>query len=143
MSVKRTLYCSVYFRIKYRRSYTFWPSFILSNEGILAKQMGSLEGRAVLQLEDETLADSKHNDRRTSSMDAAPQISVFDTDTDDVSCKCTWKSILRQIHIVLFSKKLNLLIPCGPLAMLVDMLTDHHVSCKTISSPVSSFLKRA
>ncbi|TMW85110.1 hypothetical protein EJD97_023755 [Solanum chilense] len=63
--------------------------------------MGSLEGRAVLQLEDETLADSKHNDRRTSSMDAAPQI-------------------------VLFSKKLNLLIPCGPLAMLVDMLTDHH-----------------
>ncbi|WMV39516.1 hypothetical protein MTR67_032901 [Solanum verrucosum] len=97
--------------------------------------MGSLEGRAVLQLEDENLVDSKHNDRRTSSMDATPQISVFDTDTDDVSCKCMWNSILRQMHIVLFSKKLNLLIPCGPLAMLVDTLTDHHVSCKTVSSP--------
>lgn len=89
-------------------------------------EMGSLEGRAVLQLEDENLVDSKHNDRRTSSMDATPQISVFDTDTDDVSCKCMWNSILRQMHIVLFSKKLNLLIPCGPLAMLVDTLTDHH-----------------
>ncbi|XP_055823744.1 vacuolar cation/proton exchanger 3-like [Solanum dulcamara] len=89
-------------------------------------EMGSLEGRAVLQLEDENRVDSKHNDRRTFSMDATPQISVFNTDTDDISCKCMWNNILRQMHIVLFSKKLNLLIPCGPLAMLVDMLTDHH-----------------
>lgn len=96
--------------------------------------MGSLEGRAVLQLEDENHVDSKHNDRRTSSMDATPQISVFNADTDDISCKCMWNNILRQMHIVLFSKKLNLLIPCGPLAMLVDTLTDHHVSCKL--SPV-------
>lgn len=105
--------------------------------------MGSLEGRAVLQLEDENLVDSKHNDKKTSSMDATPQISVFDADTDGVSCKCIWNSILRQMHIVLFSNKLNLLIPCGPLAMLVDMLTDHHVSCKTISNSVSSILKKA
>lgn len=88
-------------------------------------EMGSLEGRAVLQLEDENL-DSKHNDRRTSSMDATPQISVFDADKDDVSVKCMWNNILQQMHIVLFSKKLNLLIPCGPLAMLVDTLTDHN-----------------
>ncbi|KAK4369104.1 hypothetical protein RND71_012896 [Anisodus tanguticus] len=89
-------------------------------------EMGSLEGRAVLQLEDENLVNSKHNDRRTASMDATPQISVFDANTDDVSCKCMWNNILRQMHIVLFTKKLNLLIPCGPLAMLVDKLTDHH-----------------
>ncbi|XP_009795738.1 vacuolar cation/proton exchanger 3 [Nicotiana tabacum] len=89
-------------------------------------EMGSLEGRAVLQLEDENLVNSKNNDRRTSSMDATPQISVFDADADDVSCKCMWYNLVRQMQIVLFSKKLNMLIPCGPLAILVDELTDHH-----------------
>ncbi|XP_047271451.1 vacuolar cation/proton exchanger 3 isoform X1 [Capsicum annuum] len=89
-------------------------------------EMGSLEGRAVLQLEDENLMDSKQNDKKASSMDATPQISVFDSDTDDVSCRCMWNSLLRQMHIVLFSQKLNLLIPCGLVAMVIDTLSDHN-----------------
>ena len=37
--------------------------------------------------------------------------------------------IYRSIRVVLLSSKLNLLMPFGPLAILVQILTGHHVSC--------------
>ncbi|XP_019248428.1 PREDICTED: vacuolar cation/proton exchanger 3-like, partial [Nicotiana attenuata] len=89
-------------------------------------EMGSSEGRAVLQLEDEDLVRSEHFDRKTSSLGAAPQRSSYDVEADDDSRKSILNSIKRNIQIVFFSSKLNILVPCGPLAILVDELTDHH-----------------
>ncbi|PWA76470.1 cation exchanger 6 [Artemisia annua] len=37
-----------------------------------------------------------------------------------------WRRVIDSIKIAIFSDKINLLIPCGPLAMLVDHLTHHH-----------------
>lgn len=42
--------------------------------------------------------------------------------------------VYRSIRTVVFSNRLNLLIPFGPLAILVQKLTNHHVSCSSISN---------
>lgn len=102
---------------------------------ILAIQMGSSEGRAVLQLEDEDLVRSEHFDRKTSSSGAAPQGSSYDVEEDDDSPKSILNSIRKNIQIVFFSNKLNILVPCGPLAIVVNELTDHHVSFQTVFRP--------
>lgn len=39
--------------------------------------------------------------------------------------------IYRSIRLVVFSNRLNLLMPFGPLAILVEKLTGHHVSCSS------------
>ncbi|KAL3508931.1 hypothetical protein ACH5RR_028332 [Cinchona calisaya] len=87
-------------------------------------EMGSLEGRMVLELEDENLVSAGTIARKTSSLDAAPQRSFYDL--EDFGCKYTLNRVLSSIKIVLFSDKLNLLVPCGPLAILVHKLTSHH-----------------
>lgn len=37
-----------------------------------------------------------------------------------------WRRVMNSIKIAFLSDKINLLIPCGPLAVLVDHLTNHH-----------------
>uniref|UniRef100_M1AD07 Vacuolar cation/proton exchanger n=1 Tax=Solanum tuberosum TaxID=4113 RepID=M1AD07_SOLTU len=88
--------------------------------------MGSSEQRAVLQLEDENLVRLEHFDRKASSLGTAPQRSSYDLEADDDSHKSILYSIRRNIKIFFFSNKLNILVPCGPLAILVDELTDQH-----------------
>ncbi|WMV60362.1 hypothetical protein MTR67_053747 [Solanum verrucosum] len=87
--------------------------------------MGSSDERAVLQLEDENLVRLEHFDRKASSLGTAPQRS-YDLEADDDSHKSILYSIQRNIKIFFFSNKLNILVPCGPLAILVDELTDQH-----------------
>ncbi|XP_049404019.1 vacuolar cation/proton exchanger 3-like isoform X1 [Solanum stenotomum] len=87
--------------------------------------MGSSDERAVLQLEDENLVRLEHFDRKASSLGTAPQRS-YDLEADDDSHKSILYSIRRNINIFFFSNKLNILVPCGPLAILVDELTDQH-----------------
>ncbi|KAL0443734.1 UNVERIFIED_CONTAM: Vacuolar cation/proton exchanger 2 [Sesamum latifolium] len=65
---------------------------------------------------------------KTSSLEIAPPRSFFGHGTEDLGCKSILSSIFRSTKIALFSNKLNLLIPCGPLAILVDKLTNHHSS---------------
>ncbi|KAK4727908.1 hypothetical protein R3W88_032825 [Solanum pinnatisectum] len=88
--------------------------------------MGSSDERAVLQLEDENLVRLEHFDRKASSLGTAPQRSPYDLKADDDSHKSILYSIRRNIKIFFFSNKLNILVPCGPLAILVDELTDQH-----------------
>nr|GEX47892.1 vacuolar cation/proton exchanger 3-like [Tanacetum cinerariifolium] len=45
--------------------------------------------------------------------------------SDNFGRNCVWRIMLASIKTTLFSDKINLLLPCGPLAMLVDQLTDH------------------
>lgn len=42
--------------------------------------------------------------------------------------------IYRSIRVVVFSNRLNLLMPFGPVAILVEKLTAHHVSCTSYNS---------
>ncbi|XP_027769231.1 vacuolar cation/proton exchanger 3-like isoform X1 [Solanum pennellii] len=88
--------------------------------------MGSSDERAVLQLEDENPVRVEHFDRKASSLGTAPQRSSYDLEADDDSHKSILYSIRRNIKIFFFSNKLNILVPCGPLAILVDELTDQH-----------------
>ena len=98
----------------------------VSNKSILIHQMGSLEGRSVLELEDESLSSPRMISIKTSSLDAAPR--RYFCDVEEISCRCILRRAFNSIRIVLLSDKLNILVLCGPLAILVDKLTSHHVS---------------
>ncbi|KAL2466692.1 Vacuolar cation/proton exchanger 5 [Abeliophyllum distichum] len=89
-------------------------------------EMGSLDGRSVMELEDESLVSPRPMDRKTSSLDVVPHRSFFNVGTEEFGCKYILNSTLNSIKIVLFSSKLNLLASCGPLAIVVDKLTNHH-----------------
>ncbi|KAL2483460.1 Vacuolar cation/proton exchanger 5 [Forsythia ovata] len=89
-------------------------------------EMGSLDGRSVMELEDESLVSPRPMDRKTSSLDVVPRGSFFNVGTEEFGCKYILNSTLNSIKIVLFSSKLNLLASCGPLAIVVDKLTNHH-----------------
>ncbi|CAH9107510.1 unnamed protein product [Cuscuta europaea] len=89
-------------------------------------EMGSLDGRAVLELQDESLASPGHVNMKPACLDASPRRFYFKTNSDDLSCKCILNMVLASIKLVLLSKKLNILIPCGPLAVLVDKFSNHH-----------------
>ncbi|CAA0828015.1 Vacuolar cation/proton exchanger 5 [Striga hermonthica] len=92
--------------------------------------MGSLAGKSTLDgpdLENLQLVDQQPVDRKPSSLDIAPQRPSFRDGQEHFGRKSILRSILRSIKIALFSNKLNLLIPCGPLAILVDKLTNHHL----------------
>lgn len=90
--------------------------------------MEPIDGRSVMELEDENLVTSQPMDRKTCSLDVAPRRSFFGFGTEEFGCKYILNSTLNSIKIVLFSSKLNLLASCGPLAIIVDKLTNHHVS---------------
>lgn len=90
-------------------------------EGTIA-QMGSLE------LVDESLVSTTEASRKTPSLDAAPNRS-FNSDTKKkLSFRSMLCGVVNSIRVVFFSNKLNLLAPFGPLAVVVDVSTRHHVS---------------
>jgi Ca2+:H+ antiporter len=90
--------------------------------------MGALEGRSVFELEDENLISPRRIDVKTSPRDAAPRRTFHDPGLEELGRKFILSRALKSIKIVLLSDKLNLLVPCGPLAILVENYTSHHVS---------------
>ncbi|KAK6157114.1 hypothetical protein DH2020_011362 [Rehmannia glutinosa] len=96
--------------------------------------MGSLAGKSTPELEDVHLVNPQPVGRKTSSLEITPQRSFFGPGSEDFGCKCILSSTFRSIKIALFSNKLNLLVPCGPLAILVDKLTNHHLAFFTGST---------
>nr|GMD92593.1 vacuolar cation/proton exchanger 3-like isoform X2 [Ipomoea batatas] len=85
--------------------------------------MGSFVGTAVLELENEnTVAVNQ----KMLAVDDSPRISSFYTRLDDLSYKYVLNGVVSSIKLVFLSKKLNLLVPCGPLAVIVDLFTNHH-----------------
>ncbi|CAI9754938.1 unnamed protein product [Fraxinus pennsylvanica] len=89
-------------------------------------EMGPIDGRSVMELEDESIVSPQPSDIKTRSVDVAPHRSFFGFGTEEFGCKYILNSTLNSIKIVLFSSKLNLLASCGPLAIVVDKLTNHH-----------------
>uniref|UniRef100_A0A5B6YYR5 Vacuolar cation/proton exchanger n=1 Tax=Davidia involucrata TaxID=16924 RepID=A0A5B6YYR5_DAVIN len=89
-------------------------------------ELRSLEERSVHELEDESLVSHGSVIRKTQSLDAAPQRSFSIAGSEDFDRNYVLNSMLRSIKVVLFSAKINLLVPCGFLAILVDLLTSHH-----------------
>lgn len=91
--------------------------------------MGSLEERAVLEFEEESLvrpSDSASASGKTHSREGHP----LPSPASQTSCsKCLSNSIFNSLKVVVFSTKINLLVPFGPVAILVDKFTDNHVSC--------------
>ncbi|KAK3025515.1 hypothetical protein RJ639_042050, partial [Escallonia herrerae] len=102
--------------------------------------MGSLEGKAVVDLQDESLVSPQLINRKTSSLDSAPIRSFHPAGSEEWGCLCIWSTIFKSIRVVFLSEKINLLIPCGPLAIVVDKLTSHHVHVHMLSLKLISGL---
>ncbi|KAL3652487.1 Vacuolar cation/proton exchanger 5 [Castilleja foliolosa] len=88
--------------------------------------MGSLSGKPTPDHEELPLVDPQPIDRKISPFDIAHQRSSFGDGSEHAGCKCILSGIFRSIKIAMLSTKLNLLVPCGPLAILVDKLTNYH-----------------
>lgn len=90
------------------------------------KQMGSLGESSIRELENKSLNGMDSVARRINS------VPTIDSELGQGKMS---NNVLRSIKIVLFSNKLNLLMPFGPLAILVHILTGSKVSL----SPLSPF----
>ncbi|XP_038998165.1 vacuolar cation/proton exchanger 5-like isoform X2 [Hibiscus syriacus] len=92
-------------------------------------EMGSVEDRSMDDLDDECLHSPGTDARKTQASDSNRQIPFSDKKlplSDGfpiVGNKMTRNRIYRSIKTVVFSNKLNLLMPFGPLAILVHKLT--------------------
>ncbi|XP_071715044.1 vacuolar cation/proton exchanger 3-like [Rutidosis leptorrhynchoides] len=80
-------------------------------------EMGSPEGKPVIESHDASYSGSVSVKRNMLSIDGVLEI---------LGRRVIWNRVMISIKIAILSDKINLLIPCGPLAILVDHLTDHH-----------------
>lgn len=81
--------------------------------------MKSLEGKPIIELKDDSLAIPVSTTKSMPSLKRGSDI--FGTN-------CLWRIMLLSVKTVFFSDKINLLLPCGPLAMLVNHLSHRQVS---------------
>ncbi|XP_057954739.1 vacuolar cation/proton exchanger 5-like isoform X2 [Malania oleifera] len=88
--------------------------------------MGSIEEKSVLQFEADSLVDEEV-DRKSVSLDVASRrsSSAAATSGEDVT-NYPRNNVFKSIKIVVFSTKINLLIPFGPLAILLDKFAAGH-----------------
>lgn len=93
----------------------------------LSTQMGSLDGKSEHEFEDESLVSPLSLARKTHGFDVAQHIS-FSGGLQPLTIKYTRTKMIASIKSVVFSTKLNLLMPFGPIAILVHNYTGHHVS---------------
>ena len=106
-----------------------WVVWWFLMEGCLLWQMemGSLAERSNHELEDESLISPAKIGQKTNSFHA-PQLGSSCRDWRIWSSKLLGNAVFMSIRVVVFSSKLNLLMPFGPLAVLVHGLSDHNVS---------------
>ncbi|PPS01125.1 hypothetical protein GOBAR_AA19547 [Gossypium barbadense] len=87
------------------------------------EQMGPLDDRTMEDLDDECLFPSEMDAQKTQSVDPNQHISVSGSLPFNGN-KMTRNGVYKSIKTVVFSNKLNLLMPFGPLAILVHKMTD-------------------
>ncbi|KAM2108314.1 hypothetical protein ACFX1Q_025179 [Malus domestica] len=88
-------------------------------------EMGSTQPKSVFEFEDQSLVGGEKH-----SLDEAPLRALYSGGANDCCPHVLKNSVVDSIRIVVFSAKINLLIPFGPLAIVaivVDKLTGHHV----------------
>lgn len=90
--------------------------------------MGSLDGRAVIEFEDESLVSPAAASVSTNK-NSFHEITHISAATSAKGYKQYMRnSVTDSIKIVIFSAKINILMPLGPLAILVDKMSGSHVS---------------
>ncbi|XP_061365858.1 vacuolar cation/proton exchanger 5-like [Gastrolobium bilobum] len=85
--------------------------------------MGSLEGRTVIELEEASLLNPSSFPRKNLSFE---EDSPIDQDCEKFSQDVIRSKVLSSIKVVVLSTKITLLMPFGPMAILVDKLFDSH-----------------
>lgn len=91
--------------------------------------MGPLDEGSIHELDDESLFTPDGEAYKTHSLHSPHHhIASFVGGPREFSIKFWRNCVLRSIKIVVFTTKLNLLMPFGPLAILVHVLTGHNVS---------------
>lgn len=93
-------------------------------------EIGSLEEHSVIDLEDECLINHGSIDGRTKPPQRYNSVALC---LEDSGWEHIWKIVLSRTKVVFFSNKINLLVPCGPLAILVDLFTGHQGSVFLLS----------
>lgn len=95
-------------------------------------QMGSPNGRAMHKSDNEVPFDSEINFHQSESV----LVDVNGSHSGSLTAhRETFVGIVyRSVQVVVFSNKLNLLMPFGPIAILVQKLTGHLVSCTSYNS---------
>ncbi|KAM1657545.1 hypothetical protein ACFX1Q_045785 [Malus domestica] len=83
--------------------------------------MGSTQSKSVFEFEDQSLVGPEKH-----SLDEAPLRALYSGGANDCCPHVLKNSVADSIRIVVFSAKINLLMPFGPLAIVVDKLTGHH-----------------
>lgn len=82
-----------------------------------------MEPKPAFEYEDQSLVGpDKH------SLDEAPLRSLYSGGSGDCSPQALRNTVVDSIKIVVFSAKINLLMPFGPLAIVVDKFSGHRVS---------------
>lgn len=81
-----------------------------------------------LEYEDQSLVSPQSLGRKKHSYDEAAHRSLGSGGSDHCSPLLMRNSVAESIKIVVFSAKINLLMPFGPLAIVVDKFSGHHVS---------------
>nr|XP_023924774.1 vacuolar cation/proton exchanger 3-like isoform X2 [Quercus suber] len=89
-------------------------------------EMGSLDGRAVIEFEDESLVSPAAASVSTNK-NSFHEITHISAATSAKGYKQYMRnSVIDSIKIVIFSAKINILMPLGPLAILVDKMSGSH-----------------
>ncbi|XP_021826810.1 vacuolar cation/proton exchanger 3-like [Prunus avium] len=87
-------------------------------------EMESLDNSSIHEFEDESLFTPGAEAQKTHSIQAVGECSF--SRGSQASGDKVWRNICRSIKTVVFSTKLNLLMPFGPLAIFVYKLTGHN-----------------
>ncbi|KAF5787375.1 putative calcium/proton exchanger, sodium/calcium exchanger membrane region [Helianthus annuus] len=80
-------------------------------------ELGSIEGKPIMEPQDEGHSGSVSTKRNMFPVKAVVEF---------WGKKYIWSTVITSIKIAFLSDKINLLIPFGPLAILVDYFTGHH-----------------
>lgn len=90
--------------------------------------MGSLGDKTILEFEDESLVSPVSLNRKNFSIEGSLHSSSLAGGSQKFCYSIMKNRVFGSIKIVVFSAKINLLMPFGPLAILVSSLSGHHVS---------------
>ncbi|XP_015880834.2 vacuolar cation/proton exchanger 5-like isoform X2 [Ziziphus jujuba] len=97
------------------------------NDSPLVRIHSNAEIRALdLEYEDQSLVSPQSLGRKKHSYDEAAHRSLGSGGSDHCSPLLMRNSVAESIKIVVFSAKINLLMPFGPLAIVVDKFSGHH-----------------
>ncbi|XP_024959778.1 vacuolar cation/proton exchanger 3-like isoform X1 [Cynara cardunculus var. scolymus] len=77
-------------------------------------EKGASEGKSMIEL---------HDDSRSVPVSTTRNLATLKGGSESFGTNCVWRIVLASIKTAFFSDKINLLLPCGPLAMLVDQLS--------------------